>query len=118
MRSPLLAEMLGRVIFMAKSLHTCRFIRLPGGCYVEGSSMNNAFLWKSSIGPVEQRVGHWNGFWRYWSTDGEQMALHIACMQHCHIVCLCNRIHITMQAKPDMTASMTQANMLCRAWHT
>ena len=32
--------------------------------------MNNAFLWKPSVAPLHQRLGHWNGFWRYWSTDG------------------------------------------------
>ena len=33
--------------------------------------MRDAFLWKPSVGPVEERPGHWNGPWEYWSTDGE-----------------------------------------------
>ena len=49
-----------------------RFLRFPGGCYVEGVSMHNAFFWKPSVGPLEERPGHWNGPWEYWSTDGEQ----------------------------------------------
>ena len=49
----------------------CRFLRFPGGCYVEGVTMRNAFLWKPSVGPLEERPGHWNGPWEYWSTDGE-----------------------------------------------
>jgi alpha-N-arabinofuranosidase len=46
------------------------FIRLPGGCYVEGDWMRNAFRWKPSVGANEARPGHYNGVWGYWSTDG------------------------------------------------
>jgi len=45
------------------------FIRFPGGCYVEGDLMRNAFKWKSALGLNEQRPGHYN-LWGYWSTDG------------------------------------------------
>ena len=55
-----------------------RFIRLPGGCYVEGTRMSNAYLWKPSVGPLHQRPGHWNGQWQYWSTDGT----HLVRLQH------------------------------------
>ncbi len=47
-----------------------RFLRFPGGCYVEGVVMANGFFWKPSVGPIEERPGHWNGPWEYWSTDG------------------------------------------------
>ncbi|CAL8471543.1 g11085 [Coccomyxa elongata] len=47
-----------------------RFLRFPGGCYVEGVRMRNGFFWKPSVGPVAERPGHWNGMWQYWSTDG------------------------------------------------
>lgn len=47
------------------------FLRFPGGCYVEGEgTWDNAFQWKKTIGPIEQRPGHMNQNWRYWSTDG------------------------------------------------
>ncbi|GBG92270.1 hypothetical protein CBR_g55039, partial [Chara braunii] len=46
------------------------FIRFPGGCYVEGNRLANAFRWKSSVGPWEERPGHYNGVWGYWSDDG------------------------------------------------
>lgn len=47
------------------------FLRFPGGCYVEGEgTFDNAFQWKKTIGPIEQRPGHMNQNWRYWSTDG------------------------------------------------
>ncbi|GAB4817965.1 hypothetical protein N2152v2_005011 [Parachlorella kessleri] len=46
------------------------FLRFPGGCYIEGDWMRNAFYWKQSIGAMEARTGHLNGVWGYWSTDG------------------------------------------------
>ena len=45
------------------------FLRFPGGCYVEGNLLANAFRWKKSIGDVSERPGHWN-LWGYTSTDG------------------------------------------------
>jgi alpha-L-arabinofuranosidase len=45
------------------------FVRFPGGCYVEGNKLANAFRWKDSIGDVAQRPGHWN-LWGYRSSDG------------------------------------------------
>ena len=45
------------------------FVRFPGGCYVEGDKLANAFRWKDTIGDVAQRPGHWN-LWGYRSTDG------------------------------------------------
>ena len=45
------------------------FNRFPGGCYVEGNRLPNAFRWKNSIGDLAQRPGHWN-LWGYRSTDG------------------------------------------------
>ena len=47
------------------------FLRFPGGCYVEGEgSYDNAFQWKKTIGPIEQRSGHMNRNWHYFSSDG------------------------------------------------
>ena len=46
-----------------------KFLRFPGGNYVEGDYFNERFNWKETIGPVEQRPGH-RSCWRYWSTDG------------------------------------------------
>lgn len=63
------------------------FMRFPGGCYVEGDYRNyyphydmekeewsygstNRFEWKQTIGPVEQRPGHWNVSWNYRVSDG------------------------------------------------
>jgi alpha-L-arabinofuranosidase len=46
-----------------------RFMRFPGGCFVEGNTMANAYLWKQTIGPIEERPGHSN-FWGYRTSDG------------------------------------------------
>ena len=46
-----------------------RFLRLPGGNYLEGNAFNQRFNWKETIGPVERRPGHPSP-WGYWSTDG------------------------------------------------
>ncbi len=51
------------------------FMRFPGGCYVEGNwtadhPQSNHFQWKQTIGPIEQRPGHYNNNWFYPVTDG------------------------------------------------
>ncbi len=45
----------------------CRFVRMPGGCYVEGVRLETAAWWKPSVGPFWE---HYNSVWNYWSTDG------------------------------------------------
>jgi len=46
-----------------------KFLRFPGGNYLEGNALNQRFIWKETIGPIEQRPGHPSP-WGYWSTDG------------------------------------------------
>ncbi|CAO2818276.1 unnamed protein product [Amaranthus hypochondriacus] len=46
-----------------------KFLRFPGGCYVEGDYLRNAFRWKETVGPWEERPGHFV-LWGYWSDDG------------------------------------------------
>lgn len=60
-----LAEMLSK-------LHPT-FVRFPGGCYIEGTwrdGQTNRFEWKKTIGPIEERPGHWNVNWGYRVSDG------------------------------------------------
>ncbi|KAJ6426070.1 hypothetical protein OIU84_026618 [Salix udensis] len=47
-----------------------QFIRFPGGCFIEGEWLRNAFRWKESIGPWEERPGHFGDVWMYWTDDG------------------------------------------------
>lgn len=46
-----------------------KFIRLPGGNYVEGGRFSDRFNWKQMIGPSDRRPGHM-GCWGYRSSDG------------------------------------------------
>lgn len=45
------------------------FVRFPGGCYVEGNTLQDAFRWKKTIGDIAGRPGHWCR-WGYHSSDG------------------------------------------------
>ncbi|KAL6219315.1 hypothetical protein ACLB2K_007074 [Fragaria x ananassa] len=47
-----------------------QFLRFPGGCFVEGEWLRNAFRWKETIGQWEERPGHFGDVWMYWTDDG------------------------------------------------
>jgi Alpha-L-arabinofuranosidase len=52
-----------------KDMHP-KFMRFPGGCFVEGANMaTGAFRWKETVGPIEERPGHAN-IWGYRTSDG------------------------------------------------
>lgn len=53
---------------MLVDLHP-KFLRLPGGNYVEGNTIDSRFAWKKTIGPLTDRAGH-PGCWGYRSSDG------------------------------------------------
>jgi alpha-N-arabinofuranosidase len=46
-----------------------RFLRFPGGNFLEGPKLNDAFPWKTTLGPLEGRPGH-TGSWGYRPSDG------------------------------------------------
>lgn len=49
------------------------FMRFPGGCFVEGyysDDKTNRFEWKKTVGPIEERPGHYNVNWGYRVSDG------------------------------------------------
>ena len=46
-----------------------RFLRFPGGNYLEGDHLADRYDWKKTIGPRVDRPGHPSP-WSYWSTDG------------------------------------------------
>lgn len=46
------------------------FFRFPGGCYVEGERLVNAWRWRETVGPWQERPGHFGDVWNYWSDDG------------------------------------------------
>ena len=45
------------------------FVRFPGGCVVEAGSVETAYNWKLTVGPVEKRQERW-GPWNYRRTQG------------------------------------------------
>ncbi|GGA56811.1 hypothetical protein GCM10011507_05170 [Edaphobacter acidisoli] len=45
------------------------FLRLPGGNYLEGDTIDQRFQWKNTIGPLVDRPTHMSP-WNYRSTDG------------------------------------------------
>ncbi|CAN1489248.1 Alpha-L-arabinofuranosidase, C-terminal [Fimbriimonadaceae bacterium] len=46
-----------------------KFLRFPGGNYLEGNTPADRFPWKETLGPIETRPGH-RGTWGYRSSDG------------------------------------------------
>lgn len=36
------------------------FLRFPGGCIVEGNTLENRYQWKHSVGPLTERKNNWN----------------------------------------------------------
>ena len=46
-----------------------KFLRLPGGNFLEGMTLADWYDWKKTIGPLTDRPGHPSP-WFYWSTDG------------------------------------------------
>ncbi|HWB26793.1 MAG TPA: alpha-L-arabinofuranosidase C-terminal domain-containing protein [Chitinophagaceae bacterium] len=46
-----------------------KFLRFPGGNFLEGPLLTDAFPWKTTLGPLESRPGH-KGSWGYRPSDG------------------------------------------------
>lgn len=46
-----------------------KFLRFPGGNFLEGPLLTDAFPWKQTLGALEHRPGH-KGSWGYRPTDG------------------------------------------------
>jgi alpha-L-arabinofuranosidase len=46
-----------------------KLLRFPGGNFLEGPLITDAFPWKTTLGPIANRPGH-NGSWGYRASDG------------------------------------------------
>jgi alpha-N-arabinofuranosidase len=46
-----------------------KFLRFPGGNFLEGDTIATRFKWKETLGPLENRPGH-QGCWGYHVSDG------------------------------------------------
>ena len=53
---------------MMAAMHP-KFLRLPGGNYLEGDQVDERFDWKTTLGPLVDRPTH-RSPWNYQSTDG------------------------------------------------
>ncbi|QIZ07548.1 hypothetical protein HFZ78_13075 [Priestia megaterium] len=72
------------------------FLRFPGGCFVEGFSVETAFRWKKTLGDVTERSSHWT-LWHYRSTNGlgyheylqmaEDLGLELMYVVNCGLTC-------------------------------
>lgn len=43
---------------------------MSGGTFVQGRWLRNAVRWKETIGAWEERSGHFDDAWGYWTYDG------------------------------------------------
>ena len=78
-----------------------KFLRLPGGNYLEGNSIAQRFDWKKTIGPWVDRPTHMSP-WRYRSSDGMGLLEFLDWCQDLHMQPLLaiyagyslNRVHV------------------------
>ena len=54
---------------LLKGLHP-GFLRFPGGCIIEGNTLENRYRWKESVGPAEERRSNFNR-WAVHETNEE-----------------------------------------------
>jgi alpha-L-arabinofuranosidase len=61
----------GLRIDLAESLAALhpKFLRFPGGCWVEGNDLAHMNHWKETVGNVDSRTPLWN-IWNYFATQG------------------------------------------------
>ena len=61
----------GLRIDLAESLDALhpKFLRFPGGCWVEGDDFAHMNHWKNTIGNIDTRTPLWN-IWKYYATQG------------------------------------------------
>lgn len=45
------------------------FVRFPGGCFVEGETLDHALRWRNTLGDISERPTRWC-IWGYYSTEG------------------------------------------------
>jgi alpha-N-arabinofuranosidase len=56
------------IMRMLVDLHP-KFLRFPGGAFLEGINLESRYQWKKTIGPLTDRPGH-AGLWGYRASDG------------------------------------------------
>ena len=89
------------------------FLRFPGGCIVEGFTMETVWYFRNMVGPVWERPSHWL-LWHYRSTNGLGFHEYLQLCEDLHIaplyVCNCG---MTCQGRnPHYFNEEEQADML------
>jgi alpha-L-arabinofuranosidase len=60
------------------------YFRVPGGNYLEGDTVDTRFDWRTTVGPIEDRPGHFNSAWGYWSQDGMGLLEYLELAEQLH----------------------------------
>lgn len=60
------------------------YMRVPGGNYLEGETIDTRFDWSTTIGPVQDRPGHFDSAWGYWSQDGMGLLEYLELAEELH----------------------------------
>ena len=60
------------------------FFRVPGGNYLEGDTIGTRFDWQQTVGPIQDRPGHFNSAWGYWSQDGMGLLEYLELAEQLH----------------------------------
>jgi alpha-L-arabinofuranosidase len=60
------------------------YLRIPGGNYLEGDTIATRFNWEDTIGPIQDRPGHYNSAWGYWSQDGMGLLEYLELAEQLH----------------------------------
>ena len=89
------------------------FMRFPGGCIVEGFSMETVWYFRNTVGPVWERPSHWL-LWHYRTTNGLGFHEYLQLCEDLHVaplyVCNCG---MTCQGRnPWYFNEEEQADML------
>jgi alpha-L-arabinofuranosidase len=60
------------------------YMRVPGGNYLEGDTIATRFNWEDTVGPIQDRPGHYNSAWGYWSQDGMGLLEYLELAEELH----------------------------------
>ncbi len=60
------------------------YMRIPGGNYLEGDTIDSRFNWENTVGPIQDRPGHFNSAWGYWSQDGMGLLEYLELAEELH----------------------------------
>ncbi len=89
------------------------FLRFPGGCIVEGFTMETVWYFRNTVGPVWERPSHWL-LWHYRTTNGLGFHEYLQLCEDLHLAPLyvCNCGMTCQGRKPRYFDEKEQADLL------